>query len=100
MAGSLAFAAPSTRRQPRWMPACRDEPPNGVPRREKNRGFRDGTLFRRRPRQPDDMLEIPKTPAPETAPLPPEPHPYVELADWVEQAALQDMYGAASPALQ
>jgi ribosomal protein S18 acetylase RimI-like enzyme len=46
------------------------------------------------------MLEIPKTLAPETAALSPEPHPYVELADWVEQAALQDMYAAASPALQ
>jgi len=47
------------------------------------------------------MLETPKAPeAPQAAALPPEPHPYMELADWVEQAALQDMYAAASPALQ
>jgi ribosomal protein S18 acetylase RimI-like enzyme len=82
------------------MPTCRDKPPNAVPCREKSQGFRDGTLFRRRPRQSDDMLEIPKPPAREAADPPCEPHPDVERADWIEQAALQDMYAAASPALQ
>lgn len=32
--------------------------------------------------------------------LPPSPHPLLETADWIEQAALQDMYAAAAPALR
>lgn len=41
------------------------------------------------------MLEGPSTPS-----VPPDPHPLLELADWIEQTALSDLYAAAPAALQ
>jgi GNAT superfamily N-acetyltransferase len=64
------------------------------PRAKKALRNRDGTLFRRSQRQAFAMHASPSLNPPQP------PHPLLEIADWIEQAALQDMYLAATPSLR